>query len=436
MRGTVKVSLWGTTVGYLGYAPGQNSVATFQYDPDFMESGIQIAPIHLNYPPAVFTFDRLSYKVFQGVPGFIADSLPDSYGMQLIDIYMAEKKVPPSEVTTLDRLLYVADRGMGALEYHPGESLPLQRTALNLQHLAELAEMVLQRKEELHHKLISAEDRAAALTMIRVGSSAGGARSKALVAISSKGTVLDGTVNHGPDYRYWLLKFDTGEDKDRDRLDPKGMPVVEYIYSLIAREAGIEMPETRLLSAGEDRHFLIERFDRIKRNGEIDKLHYASWAGLAHADRDGENSYEQLVLLARQLKLGQAAVTELFRRAVFNILGRNQDDHPKNTGFLMDRSGSWSLAPAFDMTYAYDPLGDWTRNHQCRLNGKHNDFHLEDIMDFGAYCNLSGKESREIIHQVRDAFGGFSRLAEEYELPPGLKEAIEKNMRLHIVPKK
>ena len=433
MRENVRVSLWGTTLGYLGYPPGQNSMATFEYDPDFMDSGIQIAPIHLNYPPAVFTFDRLSYKAFRGVPGFIADSLPDSYGNQLIDIYMAEKKVPPSEVSTLDRLLYVADRGIGALEYHPGESLPLQRTALDLQHLAELVEMVLRSKEELHHKLLSTEDQATALTMIRIGSSAGGARSKALVALSSKGTLLDGTVNHGPNYRYWLLKFDTGVDKDRDKCDLKGMPVVEYIYSLIAREAGIEIPETRLLRAGEDRHFLIERFDRIKRDGKIDKLHYASWAGLAHADRDGENSYEQLVLLARQLKLGQAVVTELFRRAVFNILGRNQDDHTKNTGFLMDRSGSWRLAPAFDMTYAYDPLGDWTRNHQCRLNGKNNGFRLEDLMDFGAYCNLREKESREIIHQVRDALDSFSRLAEKYELPFDLKETIEKNMRLNIV---
>lgn len=370
MRGIVDVRLWGTKVGTLGYAPGQNRTATFEYDPRFMDSGIQIAPIHLRYPPGRFSFAGISFAAFQGVPGFIADSLPDKYGSQLIDIYMAEHNIPSSEVTALDRLNYIADRGMGALEYQPGESLPLQRNALDLRHLSELAELVQQRKTDLHNRLLSAEDKAAALTMIRIGSSAGGARAKALVAKSSTGKLLDGTVNHGPNYTYWLLKFDSGSNQDKDRTDPPGMPVLEYVYSLIARKAGIDMPETELIDDGKDRHFLIKRFDRTIRNGKLDKIHYASWSGLAHADRDGINAYEQLILLVRQLQLGQGTETEVFRRAVFNIIGRNQDDHTKNTGFLMDRSGKWSLSPAFDMVYAYDPAGRFTRNHQCWLNKK------------------------------------------------------------------
>jgi serine/threonine-protein kinase HipA len=433
MSKNVRVTLWGTTVGYLGYSPGQKTMATFEYDPGFMETGIQISPIHLKYPPSIFNFDQLSFKSFKGIPGFITDCLPDKYGNQLIDIYMADKNILPSEITTLDRLLYVADRGMGAFEFHPVETLPLQRTALDLQHLSKLADMVLKKKDELNSKLLSAEDRAAALTLIRIGSSAGGARSKALIALSSKGTLLDGTVNHGPDYSYWLLKFDTGINRDRDNTDPKGMPTVEYIYSLIAKQSGIDMPKTKLWTHGEDRHFLIERFDRLIRNRKLDKLHYASWAGLAHADRDGVNSYEQLVLLARQMNLGQDSVTEIFRRAVFNILGRNQDDHTKNFGFLMDRSGKWSLAPAFDLTYSYDPLGHWTKNHQSWLNKKNNDFQMDDLLKIGKFCGLNNKKSHEIIYQIKDAFSNFTLLASEYELATDLRETIESNLRLDIV---
>ncbi|MCK5157081.1 MAG: HipA domain-containing protein [Spirochaetales bacterium] len=434
MIGNVRVSLWGTTVGYLGYPPGQNQYAVFEYDPLFMNSGIQISPLHLRCPPSWFAFNQLSYKNFQGLPGFIADSLPDKYGNQLIDIYMAEKKISASEITALDRLNYVANRGMGALEYKPGEILPLQRTALDLQHLSDLAELVLGRKEKLYKKLVSAEDAAAALTMIRIGSSAGGARSKALVALSPKGTVLDGTVNHGPDYTYWLLKFDSSSNKDRDTTDPKGMPVVEYIYSLMAKKSGIRMPRTDIINDGGNRHFLIERFDRIIRNRKLDKVHYVSWAGLSHADRDGVNSYEQLILLVRQMNLGHSAIKEVFRRAVFNILGRNQDDHTKNTGFLMDRTGNWRLAPAFDITYSYDPMGRWTKNHQSWLNQKNNDFQLRDLLEFGRYCELNEKTCRNIIHRTRDSLSEFSRLAVEYEISDDLKKTIETNLRLHIVP--
>ncbi len=435
MSDIVDVQLWGTKVGSLGYASEQTRIATFEYEPGFMDSGIQIAPVHLRYPPSRFSFDGIGFKSFQGVPGFIADSLPDKFGNQLIDIYMTEKNIPASEVSTLDRLKYVAARGMGALEYKPGESLPLRHSALDLHHLSELAERLQQRQSKLHKTLLSTDDRAAALTMIRIGSSAGGARSKALVAKSSTGKLLDGTVNHGPNYTYWLLKFDSSSNRDKDDTDPKGMPVLEYIYSLIARKAGIDMPRTELITDSKDRHFLIERFDRIIRNNKLDKLHYASWAGLAHADRDEINSYEQLILLIRQLKIGHGAEVEIFRRAVFNVIGRNQDDHTKNTGFLMDRAGTWRLSPAFDLTYSYDPAGRFTRNHQCWLNRKNNDFLYEDLLQFGRYCNLSEKKSQKIITQVGEAFSNFSQLATEYELSKKLRKTVETNLRLGLIPK-
>jgi serine/threonine-protein kinase HipA len=433
MRPAVTVKLWGTKIGYLGYSPGQNDVASFEYDPDFIKSGMQISPIHMSYPPTLHSFRALSSKSFKGVPGIIADSLPDSYGNQLIDIYMAEKGVPLVQVSTLDRLLYVADRGMGALEYHPGETLSLNRSSLDIEKLTELSEMVLNNRNGLQCKLNNTDNRAAALSMIRVGSSAGGARSKALVALSPKEKLLDGTVSHGKDYSYWILKFDSTDNSDRDSKDPKGMPLVEYIYSLIAEDSGINIPRTGLIESGEEKHFLIERFDRIIRNDKIDKLHYASWAGLAHADRDGANSYEQLILLLRQMKLGYEDCKEIYRRAVFNILGRNQDDHTKNTGFLMNRAGIWSLAPAFDLTYSYDPFGRWTKNHQCSLSGKRNDFEISDLLKFGSFCNLSETESRGIINQIRDAFEQFSKYANEFGFTGEFRKKIEANLRLGII---
>ena len=432
MSGIVEVSLWGTHVGSLGYAPGESRYATFEYEPFFMDSGIQISPVHAGYPPERFRFSSLSFKSFSGLPGFIADCLPDRYGTQLIDIYMAEKRMPSEQVTALDRLCYVSDRGMGALEFRPGEFFPLQRSAMDLKMLAELAELVQYRKDRMHEKLASAETRAAALSMIRIGSSAGGARAKALVALSPGGKILDGTVNHGSGYSYWLLKFDSDRNRDLDGNDPPGMPVVEYIYSLIAAKSGIEMPRTELISDGEAMHFLIERFDRKAEKHRLEKLHYVSWCGMGHADRDGANSYEQLVLLIRKMGLGQNAVTELFRRAVFNIIGRNQDDHSKNFGFLMDRSGRWRLSPAFDMTYSYDPAGKWTSSHQSWLNGKNDGFKQDDLLKFGSYCDLSEKKGREIITSVRDAFSAFPALAVEYGVRPELKKTIESSLRMNL----
>ena len=231
----------------------------------------------------------------------------------------------------------------------------------------------------------SATSRQDALNIIRIGSSAGGARSKALVAIDGDGLIYDGTIEQQGDCRYFLLKFDSPENADRDKKDPKGMTKIEYIYSQIAKECRIDMPHTDYIVDGEDFHFLIERFDREVAGGKLRKRYYASWAALAHADRDttGAYSYEQLLLVARELEVGEHQTKELFRRAVFNIIGKNQDDHTKNFGFMMNRSGGWSLSPAFDMTYAYDPNGKWTRAHQIRLNGKQEGFTLDDLLAFG-----------------------------------------------------
>lgn len=253
---------------------------------------------------------------------------------------MAEKKIPQEEITTLDRLLYVGKRSIGAIEYHPcefEEDLNNTTKVLDINILSQLAELVITKKDTLNSKLKDSKTKKEALDLIRVGSSAGGARAKALVARNEddKNKYIDGTNLYEGNYTYWLLKFDSSQNQDRDSKDPKGMTKVEYIYSIIARECEINIPQTDFIEIGDDFHFLIKRFDRVIENNKTSKLHYISWAGLSHYDRDttGAYSYEQLILNLRQLNFGQDEITEIFKRAVFNVIGRNQDDHTKTLDF-------------------------------------------------------------------------------------------------------
>ena len=432
----VTVRLWGTTVGYLGYEPGQSRVAIFEYSEDFARSGVQLSPLVMAYPPALHRFDTISERTFKGVPGVIADSLPDKFGNQLIDLFMAERGVAASSITTLDRLLYVGSRGMGALEYEPSEDFGASsdRTlALDLPGLTELASAVTSRAEDTQQRLLGAATRAQGLRLIRVGSSAGGARAKALVA-ELDGRLLDGTIDHGTEARYWLLKFDVAGNADRDNVDPPGMTKVEYIYSQLARELELDVPETKYIADGDAFHFMIERFDRVRTSAAVQKLHYGSWCGLEHAHRDttGAYGYEQLVQTVRKLDLGQAAVTEVFRRAVFNVVGRNQDDHTKNFGFLMDRTGSWRLAPAFDLTYAFDATGRWTQAHQIRMTGKQDGFVWDDILAFGKLCNLRESRVREITRDTVDSLARFEQRASALDVPPALRRQITGHLRLNV----
>ncbi|NRB39390.1 MAG: type II toxin-antitoxin system HipA family toxin [Pseudomonadales bacterium] len=434
----IEVFLWGTKVGQINYPKNQplsEPISTFSYSDQAQEFGIDISPLTLNTKKKSHSFEDISYRTFKGLAGVFSDSLPDKFGSQLIDIYMAEKNIPANEVTSLDRLKYIANRGMGALEYRPSELTHSDNDlqTLDLAMLNELASMSNTNKEALAQKLHDAESRSQALKFIRVSSSAGGARSKALIA--TKGDqIKDGTVDHGTDHDYWLLKFDAYENSDRDGKDPKGMTRVEYIYSIIARACNINMPKTKLLTDGDDAHFLIERFDRIKRNGKLDKLHYVSWCGLAHAHRDttGTYSYEQLVLICKQLGLDSASLKELFRRAVFNIVGLNQDDHTKNFGFLMDRELNWQLSPAFDLTYAYDPTGRWTNKHQILLNRKQADFERNDLIQFGLKCNLTKRQANEIIDLTIKHFKTFDDLAKEHQVPEDLIDTIKSQLRLYF----
>lgn len=436
MNKIVKVKLWGTLIGALGYSEGQSEIATFEYDKEFVKMGIEVSPLKVPIKNLSYTFDDISKRTFHGLAGFIADSLPDKFGNQLIDQYFALKGKNVDDITALDRLLYIGNRGMGALEFEPSEKFENTNSfnQLNLHELSELAEMILSKKEQFKEELANRNNRQSAINLLKIGSSAGGARSKALVAIDKDGKIYDGTINQTIECDYYLIKFDSSLNSDRDNIDPKGMTKVEYIYSLIAKECDINMSRTDYIIDDDDFHFLIKRFDRVKKDNKIEKLHYVSWCGMSHAHRDyvGAYSYEQLVSTSRQLGLGQDSITEIFKRAVFNVIGRNHDDHTKNFGFLMDDQGKWSLSPAFDMTYSYDPTGKWTNKHQINLNTKSTNFTFEDIISFGKYCNLSSKKATDILRKTKKAFSNFENLANEYEVSNDLKNTILNNLRMSL----
>lgn len=432
-----EVWMWGTRIGFLAYAPGQNQIATFEYDEAFVASGVAISPLSMPYPPLLHSFPAISQRTFHGLPGIFADSLPDKFGNQLIDQYMASQKIVA--VSALDRLSYIGSRGLGALEYRPATNTGGSETTaqLDLHHLGALADLVLRNKEAFASRLANAATKSDMLGIIRIGSSAGGARAKALVATDNQGNFFDGTLEYTQKRRYWLLKFDVGSNSEHGSKDPKGMTRVEYIYSLFAKECGIDIPDTDYIEDGEDFHFMIERFDRFYRGEKLEKLHYLSWSGMKHYDRDvtGAYSYEQLAMTLRELNLGQNTLEELFKRALFNIVGRNQDDHAKNFGFLMNKKGEWSLSPAFDMTYAYDATGKWTKTHQISLSGKRDGFAMDDLVAFGKFCNLSEKHSREIVAKTVAVFDAFEQKAEEFGVPLELTKSIASTLRRSLLNK-
>ncbi len=353
-----EVQLWGRTIGAVQLDEGRD-VATFQYDPHFARSGIELSPLVMPLSEAVYEFPSLPRATFHGLPGLLADSLPDTFGNALINAWLATQGRTPDQFNAVERLCYTGKRGMGALEFVPVLG-PRPRTAsmINVDALVRLASEVLTHRGDMLEHFHSEGKERALRNILSVGTSAGGARAKAVIAWNpTTNEVRSGQLAAGDGFEYWLLKFDgVSGNRDKELEDPKGYGAIEYAYALMAQAAGMSMTQCRLLEERGRRHFMTRRFDR-EADGE--KLHMQSLCALAHFDfnQAGAYSYEQALLVIRQLGLPMEAVEEQFRRMVFNIVARNQDDHVKNIAFLMNKRGEWSLAPAFDVTYSYNPSG-------------------------------------------------------------------------------
>lgn len=424
---SVEVKLWGTTVGAL-YQKEGDEFASFEYAPDFVRSSIEPAPVAMPVRSgAIYRFPDLSPATFHRLPGLFADSVPDKFGNKIIDQWLVQNGRDPRSFTALERLCYTGSRGMGALEFYPATGPdPVKSEPLEIERLRTLAANILDQRKKVKVRL---REKDAFEQIVRVGTSAGGARAKVLIAYDdSTGTVLSGQVRAPEGYGYWLLKFDDIENnRDKENADPAGFGALEYTYSQIAKEAGIQMTECRLLEDGDHRHFMTRRFDRTENGG---KLHYQSLTAIAHYDFNiaGAYSYEQAFAIARQIGLSTADIEQMYRRAVFNICARNQDDHTKNIGFLMDKRGNWSLAPAFDVTYAYNPAGRWTGTHQMTFNGKREKFTLDDFKAVAKSAGLVQGRYKRILEQVQDALAGFKKRAKANDVPKKLVQDVVKNL--------
>ena len=424
------VRLWGRDIGAVSWL-ADRGFAVFQYMPDFAASGIELAPVTMPAGTPPFQLPGLPRDAVRGLPGMLADSLPDRFGNALIDAWLAAQGRPAGSFNPVERLCYIGTRGMGALEFHPSLSGDMRRARrVEIDALTRLANDVLNQRSQLAGVLAGEDDRRELEDILRVGTSAGGARAKAVLAWNREtGEFRSGQVDTGEGFSAWLLKFDgITNNRDKELADPQGFGLVEYAFHLLAVAAGIDMSECRIHREGGRAHFMTRRFDRDARGR---KLHMQSLAALRHFDFNaaGAHSYEQAIETIRLLGLPALDVQQQFRRAVLNVLIRNQDDHVKNIAFLMDRSGEWRLSPAFDVAYAYNPAGDWTSRHQMSLNGKRDHFELDDLLRFGTFCGIKGTKAREIVAEIQAQVADWMEFAEQAGVPEDRAAGIHRALR-------
>ncbi len=432
MATVAEVMLWGKTIGAVMLEDGAET-ALFEYDAAFTGSGIEVSPLVMPLTRQVYSFPVLRRETFYGLPGLMVDSLPDRFGNTLINAWLATQGRRASSFNAIERLCYTGTRGMGALEYAPAIGPQSQQaTHIEISHLVDLATKVLTHRSYLDALFGDDNSKENALRdILRVGTSAGGARAKAVIAWNPETKeVRSGQVKVDPGFEHWLLKFDgVSGNKDKELEDPKGYGVIEYAYSRMAADAGIKMSECRLLEENGRRHFMTRRFDRLH---DGSKVHMQSLGGIAHFDYNlaGAYSYEQALLAIRQLGLPMAAIEQQFRRMIFNIVARNQDDHVKNIAFLMDKAGQWSLSPAFDVTYSYQPDGNWTSSHQMTLNQKRDNFMLDDFKTCAEAVSMKRGRAETIYKQVHAVVSRWPEYAEEVGVANEWRDEIFRNLRL------
>lgn len=420
-----RVLLWGKLVGAVAW-DNDREYSTFEYEPDFIRRGIEVSPLVLPLRAGVFSFPELARTTFHGLPGLLADALPDKFGNRIIDLWLARQGRNPKDFTPVERLCYIGIRGMGALEFEPALGTKERISEpIEVAELTQLAAEILQHRTDWVVQLKGAKERALG-KIIRVGTSAGGQRAKAVIAWNPMThEVRSGQVAPPPGYESWLLKFDGINDQELG--DPQGYGRMEYAYHLMATAAGIHMAPCRLLEENGRAHFMTRRFDRTT---DGDKIHMQSFCALTHSDFNnaGAYGYEQALSVIQRLNLGHPAMQEMFRRMVFNIVARNQDDHTRNIAFLMDRNGNWTLSPAFDVAWAYNPSGEWTNRHQMSINGKRDNFEMADILTVAQQFSIRGSE--DIVSQVVDAVTRWVVFAKEAGVPRSFIQQIASTHRV------
>jgi serine/threonine-protein kinase HipA len=422
----IEVRAWGQRVGAVALDPRLGYYA-FQYAPAWKRTGIELAPLTLPLDgPDIVIFPDLPELTFYRLPGLLADALPDAFGNALIDAWMATHGVAKNEITTLDRLAYMGKRGMGALEFHPERGSHRESSApLEMQTLVEEARRLIEGNLSIDH-----EAQTALANILRVGTSAGGARAKAVIAWNQQNNVIrSGQFDAAPGFEHWLLKFDgVGVDAELGTGGDYGR--IEYAYHLMARQAGIEMAPSRLLEENGRAHFMTRRFDRQIVNGRTVKHHVQTLCAMDHLDfrQRGTHAYAQLFLAITRLKLGDDALDQAFRRMCFNVTARNCDDHTKNFAFLLKQGGTWELSPAYDVTHAHNPKGEWTYQHLMSVNGKFEEITRDDLLEEGDRFMV--RRPKDLVEHVRDAVENWPAHAKEGGLRDTTQARVAADFRL------
>jgi serine/threonine-protein kinase HipA len=410
------VVLWDQLVGKLAVDPRLKAYA-FAYTPAWRRRGQELAPLTMPNRPQVFIFPNLPEATFHGLPAMVADALPDDFGNALIDAWMAERGISREAITPLDRLAYMGKRGIGALEFRPAQGSHRESALpLAMQSLVEEARQLV--SGNLHAGSVeeSREAKAALANIIRVGTSAGGARAKAVLAWNPKtDEIRSGQFDAAPGFEHWLLKFD-GVGRDHELGTGAEYGRIEYAYHRMALAAGIAMQSCRLLEENGRAHFMTRRFDREVVDGVTVKHHLQTLCAMDHLDfkQRATHSYSQLFMAMARLELGDAAIGQAFRRMAFNVMARNCDDHTKNFSFRLKRGGQWELAPAYDLTYAYNPNGQWTYQHLMSVQGKFDGISRADLL---AEADRFGvRRPKDLLAEVRGAIENWPIFAREAEL--------------------
>lgn len=411
----VEVEVWDTTVGATVLDPGSGYYA-FEYDPAWIRRGIELSPLHLPLRSGPHVFPSLPEQTFRRLPAMLADAVPDRFGNALIDAYMVSKGVQVGSITPLDRLAYIGRRGMGALEFKPpGGPAPRAATAYAI------GDLVREARSAMTGSFGTETDATASVRhLIEVGTSAGGARAKAVIAWNrATGEIRGGQLDARPGFEHWLIKLDgVGPDQQLGATGNYGR--VEYAYHLMAKAAGIDMTDSELIEENGRAHFVTRRFDRDGGN----KVHAQTLCGMAHLDFNqiGVHDYSQYLQTIRQLGLGADAERQAFRRIVFNVAAANCDDHTKNASFLLRSGGSWELAPAYDITHAYSPTGEWTFQHLMSVNGKFANIAKADLLAVADRYEIAGATA--VIKDVSAAVDSWSEHAAIANVPPETQATI------------
>ncbi|WP_417584802.1 type II toxin-antitoxin system HipA family toxin [Nitrincola sp.] len=413
-------------------------VGAFEYDPNFIKTGIELSPIKMPLSRRIYSFPELDFHTFKGLPGLIADSLPDDFGNAVLNAWIAGQGRSPNDITPLQRLQFTGKRGMGALEYAPATQVRSLNASqqVDIQSLVSIAQEILDCRGnfKVELKQNGLEDREAMMSLLSVGMSAGGARPKAVLAFNKDFTQVRSGQTAVPDsFTHYLMKFDGVSEHNKNQEtfgDPLGYGAMEYVYHLMAEKCGIDMMPCQLLPEGSRRHFITQRFDRIKNK----KVHVQTLNGLAHVDykKPGSFSYAELFGIARQLKLSATDAEQLLKRMTFNIIARNHDDHSKNVAFML-KNEQWSLAPAYDLAYSYKPGSKWVNSHWMSLNGKRDNFARADFYSLEKLSPLFSKHNIDkIIDTTIEQVSRWPQLAAEWDVPKSLIEDITSNLRLDI----